>query len=734
MPSLPISRRSAIQVLSASLAAAATLGRESTGCAAPPRALPKGKLPDDVRLGDLKDLNGYFPWTPSATKAEWDQRAEYVRRQLLVACGLWPMPARHAIHATVHGKIERDNYTVEKVSFQSHPGLYVTGSLYRPLQGSGKRPGVLCPHGHWANGRFHDHGEAKVKQELELQAEQFAVGGRHPLQARAVHLARMGCVVFLYDMLGYADNTMLSFDLIHRFGKQRPEMSTPERWGLFSAQSELRLLNALGLQTWNSIRALDWLETLDDVDPQRIAVTGASGGGTQTFMLGAVDPRPVAFFPAVMVSTSMQGGCTCENATYLRVGTGNIEFAAMLAPRTVGLSGANDWTREIETKGLPQLQQHFAMLGVPDKLSCKYFAFEHNYNQTSRAMMYGVFQKALGLDGAAPAERDFVPLTQSEASVWTADHPQPPTGDVAELLALRAFADEFDQQLAALTPKDSASLAEYRTVIGGGWDILIGRDVAATGVVESETLTETQKTGHREYTGLARNKTHHEELPFLSLVPDAWNRKVVLWVTDSGKQGLLDAAGNPIRAVQQHLNAGLSVVGLDLLYQGEFLPPDQVLTESRRVNNPREFLGFTAGYNHPLFSQRVHDVLTAIVGTKTHPAAPEAIFLVGAGGAALYAAAAAAQAGQLVSKLAISTNGYRFGTITDIRDPMLLPGAVRYGDVPGLLALRAPLPLMVTGETAPKLATTAAAYAAAGASGQLKVADAGTDLAAWLIA
>ncbi len=400
MSSLPISRRSAIQVLSAALAAAATLGRESTTYAAPPRVLPEGKLPDDVRLGDLKDLNGYFPWTPSATKAEWDQRADYVRRQLLVACGLWPMPARPAINATVHGKIERDDYTVEKVSFESHPGLYVTGSLYRPLKTSGKRPGVLCPHGHWANGRFHDHGEAKVKQELELKAEQFEVGGRHPLQARCVHLARMGCVVFLYDMLGYADNTMLSFDLIHRFGKQRPEMSSPERWGLFSAQSELRLLNALGLQTWNSIRALDWLETLDDVDPQRIAVTGASGGGTQTFMLGAVDPRPVAFFPAVMVSTSMQGGCTCENATYLRIGTGNIEFAAMLAPRTVGLSGANDWTREIETKGLPELQKHFAMLGVPDRLSCKYFPFEHNYNQTSRAMMYGVFQKALGLDGA----------------------------------------------------------------------------------------------------------------------------------------------------------------------------------------------------------------------------------------------------------------------------------------------------------------------------------------------
>jgi hypothetical protein len=277
----------------------------------------------------------------------------------------------------------------------------------------------------------------------------------------------MGCVAFLYDMLGYADSTMLPQSLIHGFKTQRPEMSRPDHWGLFSAQSELRLLNALGLQTWNSIRVLDWIETLPDVDPERIGVTGASGGGTQTFLLGCVDPRPIAFFPAVMVSTAMQGGCTCENASLLRVGTGNIEMAALLAPRTVGLSAANDWTKELETKGLPELKRHFAMMGVPERISGKYIPYEHNYNQISRMMMYGVFQKALGLPPGDIVERDFVPLSKDEATVWDAGHPQPPTGDEAELKVLRAFATEFDRQLADLEPSDPASLAEYRRVIGG---------------------------------------------------------------------------------------------------------------------------------------------------------------------------------------------------------------------------------------------------------------------------
>ena len=142
----PISRRTALHWMSASAAAAVSLrSAQPLAAAEIPRVLPAGQLPKDARLGDLKDLNGYFPWTPSPTAAEWDQRSADVRRQILVACGLWPMPARPTIQATISGKIERDDYTVEKVFFESHAGLYVTGSLYRPLKFTGKRPGVLCP-------------------------------------------------------------------------------------------------------------------------------------------------------------------------------------------------------------------------------------------------------------------------------------------------------------------------------------------------------------------------------------------------------------------------------------------------------------------------------------------------------------------------------------------------------------------------------------------------------------
>lgn len=421
------------------------------------RVLPEGNRPDDRRLAPLKDLNGYFPFTPSATKEAWNSRATNLRRRLRVSLGLWPMPKKHDLHAVIHGKMDLGDYTIEKVYFESMPGFFVTGSLYRPKDSSGKLPGVLSPHGHWAEGRFYDRGEAGAKADIASGAEERMSAARSPLQARCVQLARMGCVVFHYDMIGYADNRQVSYQVAHRFAKQRADMNGKDDWGLFSPRAESHAHSVMGLQTFNSIRALDFLESLEDVDPKRLGVTGASGGGTQSFILAALDPRPAVAAPAVMVSTAMQGGCTCENACGLRVAAGNVEFAALFAPKPLLLTAANDWTREMTTKGFPQLKKHYTTMGSPDHVELmSAVQFGHNYNYLSRKAMYHWFNRHLQLELKEPiGERDFKRLSSEQLTVWNADHPAPKGGPAFERKLLRHWAKDTQQQLASVEVKST---------------------------------------------------------------------------------------------------------------------------------------------------------------------------------------------------------------------------------------------------------------------------------------
>lgn len=231
----------------------------------------------DHRSTALNDLSGYFPMVVPATESAWKTRAEHVRRQVAISQGLYPMPAKAPLKAQVFGERTLGDYRIAKVVFEAMPGFYVTGSLFRPVNAAGKLPGVLCPHGHWPNGRHMERNAKEIAAEIASGAEALECSAKNPLQARCVHLARMGMVVFHYDMLGYADSQQLTHAEPHTFKKQ-----TPERAGLlFSPLAEGRLQSVMGLQSWVGIRALDFLTSLAEVDSKKLGVTGASGGGTQ---------------------------------------------------------------------------------------------------------------------------------------------------------------------------------------------------------------------------------------------------------------------------------------------------------------------------------------------------------------------------------------------------------------------------------------------------------------------
>src|SRR5438045_7639185 len=128
---------------------------------------------------------------------------------------------------------------------------------------------------------------------------------------------------------------------------------------------QLWSFNTMGLQLWNSIRALDYLQSLPGVDPQRIAATGASGGATQTFLLTAIDDRVRFAAPVNMVSAYMQGGDPCEEAPNLRLNTSNVEIASMMAPRRMlVVSSTHDWTRHSPLEEFPSIQRTDTLSGA----------------------------------------------------------------------------------------------------------------------------------------------------------------------------------------------------------------------------------------------------------------------------------------------------------------------------------------------------------------------------------
>ena len=213
---------------------------------------------------------------PDYSATAWEQASQYLRRHILVSTGQYPNfepLLKLPLNPQIFGKIERSDYTVEKVYFESYPGFFCTGNLYRPRGKDGPFPAIVSPHGHWDRGRL---------ENIE----------RGSIPGRCINFAKQGYVIFSYDMVGYNDS-----------GQQVDHRSFPNGdreaiWGI----------SLLGLQLQNAIRSIDFLQSLPDVDPDRIACTGASGGGTQAFMLMAIDDRIKVSAPVNMISAHMQGG------------------------------------------------------------------------------------------------------------------------------------------------------------------------------------------------------------------------------------------------------------------------------------------------------------------------------------------------------------------------------------------------------------------------------------------
>jgi hypothetical protein len=567
--------------------------------------VPAPHIPaNDARNTNIPNTDTHFSPPVYKTLAQWEARRAYLRKQILSAAGLLPLPVRNDLHAQIFGRIENRDYSIEKVLIETLPGYYLGGNLYRPLKPApaGGFPAVVSPHGHWNYGRLEHTTLASIP-------------------ARAINLARQGYVVFAYDQVGYNDTIQTP----HEFGGAREDL-----WGF----------GPLGVQLWNGIRAVDFVESLPEVNREKIGATGASGGATQTFLLAAVDDRIKFSAPANMISAIMQGGAMCENAPNLRVDTFNVEIGAMMAPRPMLMvSATGDWTKNTPTEEFPAMRAIYALYDKAANVETLHLDAPHNYNQQNREAMYRFFGKhVLDETDAAKFKEKSIRVEKLQDMLALHNRTLP-----ANALTL----DGLDAEWVRMAKAQAAALAQDRNALREmlSYSLLAEWPAEVLSQVEGERIL------------LGR--------------PGKADRVPGIWLKGKGQAALVvspdgAAAARKSPEVARLVAAGRPVLMIDAFQTGSAVAP-----------RDRSGKFFTA-FNKTDDANRVQDILTALAWIKTPNTE-----LVGTGKAGVWCLFAAAVAGQPV-QLKADLSGFN-GTDRDFLDRFSVPGIQRAG---GLQAAR----------------------------------------------
>jgi len=595
-------------------------------CLAAPAQIPD----QDVRNTLIRHTDTHFEMAAYPTREAWLERAAFLEKQILAAAGLLPMPEKKPVQAEVFGKVERAGYSIEKVLLETYPGFYLGGNLYRPRGRQGPFPGVVSPHGHWQYGRLEDQPLGSIP-------------------ARGINLARQGFVVFTYDMVGYNDTT------------QAPHAA------LGGPREALWSINLLGLQLFNSIRAVDFVASLPDVDSARIAATGASGGGTQTFLLSGIDPRVRFAAPVNMISAIMQGGSECENAPNLRVGTHNMEAGALMAPRPLLMvSATGDWTRNSPREEFPAVRGIYRLLGAEDGVEHVQIDAPHNYNRQSREAVYTFFGKRILGSSGAVAEKSY--RTEQLGGMLSLYLRERPAGAVS-----------FERFIADRIAEAKADAEQLRDPAACRERLLFS--LLASGPAPGETIAERREKLPAGETLLLGRRGKGDRIPAVWLEPARTNPAAAptLVVHPEGVAWVLSSSESTRGLVKAILARGGAVLGIDAFQTGQ-----------ARAPRDRSHKFFTT-FNQTDDANRVQDVLTAIEYLRSRSAAAE-VNLAGIDAGGIWSLFARALADDKVS-LAADLARFRADTDEEYVEKFFVPGLRKAGD------FRAAATLAASGKT-----------------------------------
>ncbi|MDZ7260963.1 MAG: acetylxylan esterase [candidate division KSB1 bacterium] len=578
--------------------------------------------------------------------AQWPALRNKIKKQIARGLGLEPLPERTPLNVRQVGKIDCGDYVIEKIIFESHPGLIVPANVYVPKQANFPVPAVLNPHGHWDDGKAAEH-----------------------VQRRCSGLARRGYIALTLDMLGYNERKMTG----HKNG-----------YRLFLANTCVQ-----GIQVWDNMRAIDYLVSRPDVDGSKIGITGCSGGGTQAIYTALMDDRITVVVPVcgfgTFESALITGHCICNYVPQAAKGLRQQDILAAIAPRPILILAATQESvfpiggvREV----YPQVARTYTALGQPDHIGIREFPAPHEYNAEMRSAMYTWMDywlknskqyqcteegEILPKDSLAclPGEKEGVFQTISSlSSKW--------------LIKILARLKPPGNRIEWLDYGSKLRVPLVHEVFGG---------FPPRHLIKSETLGQ-QTMGSVTIEKLVVETEPGIQVPTIILRPHKVRpeRPWVLYLDPAGKLASLET-GPVAHLVQQ----GYSVVILDYRGTGETISTMRPVWKAS--SNEHNLCYYGVFFGKPLLGQRVWDVLAVLESLNQKP--DQNIVLIGKAEGAMLALIAAALTDDIKAVIAIEAPASLI-THQEVELPLSLytPGLSNYADLDQIVSAIAPRPVL----------------------------------------
>ena len=631
----------------------------------------------DARAASLIDPDHFtLRLPPIQSKAQWEARRDHIREQVLLRAGLWPEPPRTPLNARVFDVKQGDGFTVAKVYFESLPGFYGTGNLYRPTKGKAPYPAIICPHGHWPNGRLVN-------------------GDSGSMPARCIDFARMGFVVLAEDMMGFEDAIQFPHVSYMNPIPVKADVPLPGDTRIFTAdfnfpEAELYGFSLGALQLWNNIRAVDFLCGLPEVDPERIGATGASGGATQTIMLMTADKRIKVAAPVNIVGAAKHPGCRCENFPGQWLDTSTLELCAAFAPKPLLLMSATEdpWTNQTPTREYPMIKKYYDLYNAGDMVKNVHISAGHNYNADTRAAVYPWF--------CAHLKSEFSPIAK----------PAIISVEAKSLGDLRVFPDRIlpdsartayeiisgwkkmsEREYTSMLPKSRADWDGFAKTFREKLAFALAVETPAVDDLEYVQGEAKNVAGGTYRTVTVGRKGKGDSITLESLNSGNLSAGNVILVSPETWSGILTDKSAPGMEARELLKQGHRVYRVKGYASGELSVPKKIF----------DSFSWSAAYNRDNRQNGIQDIITTIQFVKkVYPDRP--LTVIGRGDRGLTAALACAITGdtdRVIADLNNTDPGYDGEILT------LLPynGIKRVGDfrTTALLLMNKPLTIMNAG-------------------------------------